>query len=282
MELKEAKFRWTLLTQKARRKHLHIPVRELQERDEWKALTQCTIEWCVMVHDAPGERSNADEAYDLQEAWQKALCGALHHDELNEALFYRWGQRELSELQVLYSDGWTEMSLEQAYLEIVEAMGLPQLQDEWDQAANIYRKLEAEEDRPQPHRPIYKPLARGGQVRKGLIAVETSYTQQKDYAALIATLKIDYANHSPAFPMYQWPRSRKCYLVLHLFSGRRRHGDFHDHLQRMAVGKDYDIRVFSMDLAVDEEYGDLWPTSTAWRKVRDGLRKGIFCCRAGR
>ena len=129
-ELKEAKFRWTLLTQKARRKHLHIPVRELQERDEWKALTQCTIEWCVMVHDAPGERSNADEAYDLQEAWQKALCGALHHDELNEALFYRWGQRELSELQVLYSDGWTEMSLEQAYLEIVEAMGLPQLQDE--------------------------------------------------------------------------------------------------------------------------------------------------------
>ena len=229
-----------------------------------------------MVHDAPGERSNADEAYDLQEAWQKALCGALHHDELNEALFYRWGQRELSELQVLYSDGWTEMSLEQAYLEIVEAMGLPQLQDEWDQAANIYRKLEAEEDRPQPHRPIYKPLARGGQVRKGLIAVETSYTQQKDYAALIATLKIDYANHSPAFPMYQWPRSRKCYLVLHLFSGRRRHGDFHDNLQRMAVGKDYDIRVFSMDLAVDEEYGDLWPTSTAWRKVRDGLRKGIF------
>ena len=31
-----------------------------------------------------------------------------------------------------------------------------------------------------------------------------------------------------------------------------------------------------MDLAVDKEYGDLWPTS---RKVRDGLRKGIFAAR---
>ena len=144
-------------------------------------------------------------------------------------------------------------------------------------AHNWYRHLTEDQDQPpQPHRPIYKPMHRGGRARRGLTVVENTYHEQERYEANFAVLKIDYANHAPMLPLYKWPGSRKCYLVLHLFSGRRREGDLHDHLQRMAQGKDYDIKVFSMDLAVDEHYGDLSPTSATWLKVKEGLTKGIF------
>ena len=151
------------------------------------------------------------------------------------------------------------------------------LDAKWDQAHNWYRHLTEDQDQPpQPHRPIYKPMERGGRARRGLTVVENTYHEQERYEANFAVLKIDYANHAPMLPLYKWPGSRKCYLVLHLFSGRRREGDLHDHLQRMAQGKDYDIKVFSMDLAVDEHYGDLSPTSATWLKVKEGLTKGIF------
>ncbi len=276
--LQDAAFKLRLLEQQAHRRHLHHPEAELRSYPEWESLSEATRRWCNLVYDAPGERSTDEEVYQLQALWHEALPVAqTTGNHPWEAIFYRWGRSDIAEFMTIYSDGWTEVALEKAFSEVADAMELPELEAKWDQAKSQYNRLVMEQDQPpQPHRPIYKPMTRGGHARRGLTAVENTYNEQEIYEANFALLKIDYTNHEPELPLYKWPGSRKCYLVLHLFSGRRREGDLHDHLQRMATGKDYDIKVYSMDLAVDDHYGDLSPTSEAWARVKEGLTKGIF------
>ena len=276
--LQDAALKLQLLEKKAQRRHLHRPEAELRGHSEWDQLSEMTKGWCEVAYDSPGNRSTADEVLGIQVVWNEVFQSVRDQEAHPwEAIFYKWGRSDLAELMATYSDGWTEMALEQAFSETVDAMEIAELDAEWDQAHNWYRHLTEDQDQPpQPHRPIYKPMERGGRARRGLTVVENTYHEQERYEANFAVLKIDYANHAPMLPLYKWPGSRKCYLVLHLFSGRRREGDLHDHLQRMAQGKDYDIKVFSMDLAVDEHYGDLSPTSATWLKVKEGLTKGIF------
>ena len=52
-------------------------------------------------------------------------------------------------------------------------------------------------------------------------------------------------------------RMRTCYILVHLFSGRRRTGDLQMYLEHLNSGKDYDIMVLSVDLAVDRTKCDL-------------------------
>ena len=56
------------------------------------------------------------------------------------------------------------------------------------------------------------------------------------------------------------------FLVVHLFSGRRRANDFHARLTGMVQGKPYDVHVLSLDTAIDKTSGNLASTSITWRK----------------
>ena len=45
------------------------------------------------------------------------------------------------------------------------------------------------------------------------------------------------------------------FLFVHLFSGRRRTGDFHMELQNFALQKNWRVVILSLDTAVSIEYG---------------------------
>lgn len=77
---------------------------------------------------------------------------------------------------------------------------------------------------PQPDRPIYKPLQRNGYVCRGLTSMENIYQEQEIYNTNLAILYMDYAMNNSEIPLYRWPGSRKCYLIVifsfsHLFIG---------------------------------------------------------------
>ena len=71
------------------------------------------------------------------------------------------------------------------------------------------------------------------------------------------------------FTAYVMPK----YIILRLFSGRRRHNDIQAQLEYGAAFSTYELIVISLDIAVDETFGDLSNNAivTHW----------AICCRSG-
>ena len=72
---------------------------------------------------------------------------------------------------------------------------------------------------------------------------------------------------------------RPTYLVIHLFSGRRRQNDVHWHLVHMARARGSDLKVLSMDTAVPAHYGDLTEASHSWQRLAQLYEQGLVAAR---
>ena len=72
---------------------------------------------------------------------------------------------------------------------------------------------------------------------------------------------------------------RPTYLVIHLFSGRRRQNDVHWHLVHMARARGLDLKVLSMDRAVPAHYGDLTEASHSWQRLAQLYEQGLVAAR---
>ena len=71
------------------------------------------------------------------------------------------------------------------------------------------------------------------------------------------------------------PGERPRLLVVHLFSGRRRVGDFHWHLQQMADAMGVTFVILSMDTAVSPFWGDLHRSSPSWQFLARCYQAGL-------
>ena len=69
-------------------------------------------------------------------------------------------------------------------------------------------------------------------------------------------------------PLLKGITEKPLFLVIHLFSGRRRDEDFHAHLQRLCQEAPFQLKVLSMDTAVSIEQGDLRCSGKPWSFLR--------------
>lgn len=65
-------------------------------------------------------------------------------------------------------------------------------------------------------------------------------------------------------PMIRDPSGGEAYIVVHLFSGRRRQGDFHSHLPKLCSSAPFAVSILSLDTAVSTETGNLAEGSPSW------------------
>ena len=72
---------------------------------------------------------------------------------------------------------------------------------------------------------------------------------------------------APGIPRLPGEYTQPTLLVVHLFSGRRRTGDLHWHLQRLAPALGVRFIILSMDTANSSWWGDLWHTSPPWQML---------------
>ena len=75
-------------------------------------------------------------------------------------------------------------------------------------------------------------------------------------------------------PIYMQVANKPCYLIVHLFSGRRRSLDYHDAVMRLAEGKSFEVRVISLDAAVHSTIGDLSSGKETWSNIEELARAG--------
>ena len=65
-------------------------------------------------------------------------------------------------------------------------------------------------------------------------------------------------------PRYKSLDDLPTFLVAHLFSGRRREGDFHHELCRFAADKNWRVVILSLDTAVSVDFGNLMRHTVSW------------------
>ena len=86
----------------------------------------------------------------------------------------------------------------------------------------------------------------------------------------------------PQLSIYKRIHQKPCFLILHMFSGRRRATDLHAALEELTHNKPFTVKVLSCDTAVDPEYGNLISTGSSWKNIEELLRTGCMTCTEAR
>ena len=132
------------------------------------------------------------------------------------------------------------------------------------------------QDPDQPHRPVRRgPTYRRGSTR----FVKESYQRYLNHDQWkegILGIKIPFFRGRKELPFYRQLQGRPIFLIIHLFSGRRRSDDFHEKLASMIRGRPYDVHILSLDTAICKTIGNLAQTSETWSRMGSLLEKGAI------
>ena len=76
-------------------------------------------------------------------------------------------------------------------------------------------------------------------------------------------------------PLCRHPHGGEVYIIVHLFSGRRRLGDFHSQLAQLCKEAPFYVKILSLDTAVSVDSGNLAEGSPSWKHIDRMFSKGM-------
>eukprot|EP00435_Cladocopium_sp_Y103_P009751 s4354_g2.t1 len=247
------------------------------QREQWSAeLAHCHA--CLVPCTLQGP--TLDDKENLGNQWLEILGdvpGDADSDQRCAFVFMTWGEQWLPELIADLLDGQAEQDIEDCYAEIVELFPRFQLLGRMThlEACLLHS---ATTPTPQAHRPLRSvtdparhPKRNSGPVQP----VDSLYHAQTSWHDGLRQGQFVDLPTTQSCPLYASVSEQPVFLIVHLFSGRRRHGDFHDHLQRLVQDMPFKAVVLSMDTAISSDFGDLSLTSSSWRHL-------LACYQAGR
>ena len=239
-----------------------------------------------------GQVSNEEQCVKLRNMWIDVLCELADYAEgYNEyivsVVFLEWGRNVLPSLYEDWADGEMENVVEEAFYKVAMDIELYHLESEEAQLQSrlhhaIHRRDEEDKIPEAPHRPArYGPAYKLGG-RKQITAMARRYRDQDGWHRSSSQWKWEREVRECPMPWLRQVKSRKCYLILHFFSGRRRKNDFHDAVNQLTANLPYDVVVLSLDTAVDGAYGDLASGGRTWQHLTDLIiRGGVAAALAG-
>ena len=235
------------------------------------ALSEATQKW---FHEYFPLGPSDSAKQDLVDTWIQILCIDFGDnnplwDNWLAFVFLAWGDHWLPEIIAEFLDGEAEQIVDELYADF--ATELPRYQ-----VLSRISFLESSlkhcvEAPPEPHRPavngglgalrhpkttsrVYQPVPRAYGCQEAWL----QHLRQCTFLDLPVT---------PFCPRYKSIQEQPVFLVVHLFSGRRREGDFHQALHQLAETSNWKVVILSLDTAVSTEYGNLMTGTTSWQTL---------------
>ena len=242
-----------------------------------RLLTHHTRRWCVR-HGLGHPSSDRDRlAIEIGDVWLAFLSEfpAEYHDWLSDE-FRKWGQDDLPLYIETLIDGVAEFVLDDAFADVVGQLPRYALHLQINAVrAALNRDLAHPPPVPVPHRALPTPhnLRAGGR-HNIQEPVPRLYADQEHWQQQLRQCRIVQETPMRPAPILHEPGSAPYVYIVHLFSGRRRVGDVHDHLHRL-LPADLGVRVLSMDTAVSMSLGDLSQSGQPWKHLVDLYRAGL-------
>lgn len=213
----------------------------------------------------------------LDERWIDTLEDmALHNAEFAMGAFLHWGGHDFKEVTAQWEDGQAEAIAEEHFYQF--ASQLPRFERE-ARILTLERLIKGTHDSPEerkPHRPVRRGNANQQERQETREMIPSLFLSQTDWQHELRQL--EWVNLMPEsqVPSIRELRAKPHFLVVHLFSGRRRRGDVHHRLQDWADRRDCNITVLSLDTANSLWYGNLHHESTTWTKLIDLYSQGCI------
>lgn len=224
-----------------------------------RALTQATLDWWESF------RRNRDdkEGLYLSEEWVRVLfeeCDDDFEKQVYDLIFRGWGENVLPTLVQGWEDGEAEGIAEAVYYKIVKEYRSFHLEAESGVQANRLRAFR------RPHRPakfghatVVKDDTKLDVLCVGIwmrmVGTRGVSGSNGTISARAGDADVERCN-TPPYVSGRAP-----------FSGRRRRHDFHDAIMELTKNLACDVKVISLDTAVDSHYGDLSSDSFSWAAV---------------
>lgn len=192
--------------------------------------------------------------------------------------FMKWGQVHLPDVVAEFVDGEAEKIADEAFYEISKDMPRCQMRDRIAFLNQCIVRAEHELMSDVQHRKPFDAAAavqtRGR--KDDPDAIFTNFQQQSAWQDEVRKIQWDILPKDAATPMTDGILAKPIFLVVHLFSGRRRLHDVHWHISKLAHERGIDVAVLSMDTAVSPFYGDLTASSVSWRQLAHLYEQGLI------
>lgn len=225
------------------------------------ALTVTTRKWSAAFCSR-----GSGEIPDVIDCWIRLLSVfGNDFDDWAAHIFIQWGQDILPDIIAEQMDGYVEEILDQKFAECAELFPRTELASRLAQLHQRYKGLQEAAEAPSvPHRPVRRGTANPRERQATQQKVPSAFYDQVEWQAAWRKLKWFDFMKKREIPMLPGDSGCPTFLVVHLFSGRRREGDFHCHMQRQAASLGVKFVILSMDTAISPTWGDLWHTSESW------------------
>lgn len=238
------------------------------------ALTAFTTKWADSCR-----RLGSRDADVLADGWIRMLdVYGRDFDEWAAFVFQQWGEHMLPDVVAQLLDGELEY-IDDQFAEIIDLFPRAERLRTLSRLRTCHAQLCQEVQQPDlPHRPVRRGTANERERNATRQRVPSSYHQQVHWQETLRAIQWEQMPSCDTLPTIPNPEigdHRPCLLAVHLFSGRRREGDLHWHLQKLSVGLGVRFVVLSMDTAVSPWYGDLWHSSPSWRKLEQCYALGL-------
>ena len=192
-----------------------------------------------------------------------------------ETVYISWGEHVLPDIIAEFVDGEAEMLVEQAFTDMIYDFPRMQILTEVTFLHQKMRRLETEQQTWFPHRPVRRGSANEKERIMSALQIPSLFQDQADWLQKIRKIKFDVIPEDHAIPATVDNISTKpVFLVVHLFSGRRRNTDIHACLEKFALQMGFHVQFLSLDTAVSTHFGNLQLGRCTWTHLASLYRAG--------
>ena len=232
-------------------------------------LTGLTKKWCR-------NWDSSKCSTELGDQWLAVLSQLPEdfHSWAEKTFNFTWGYKILPDLIADLVHGELEAILDEAFTSV--AWELPRYA--CMQRANWFAgRLEfaATPYTVEPHRPVHRGTANEVERIQSQQDVPRLFGQQDEWQNRLRKCRLDVLPEEINTPLLREPDPLPQFLIVHLFSGRRRATDCHAQLNRYAEKMRMRFVILSLDTAVSLHYGNLEYASTSWQQLEALYTQGL-------
>ena len=247
---------------------------EAAERSLREGLTQATKQWfarfCEVSYDLAVSGPLEDYWYDYLIQWPHDL-DSWYSDRL-----LAWGQADLPDIVAEFVDGEAEQFADNALYEVSRDMPRSQLRDRLSFLQGCVARGHEELAQDVAHRAVkHVDDSRSScYARRSIDTICTQFEGQTEWHDALRAIKWKTVPPDARTPLLKGVFAKPIFLVVHLFSGRRRQYDVHWHIAQISRQRGLEVAVLSMDTAVSAFYGDLSSQSHSWSQLEKLYQAG--------
>ena len=221
-----------------------------------------------------------DEEKDLlADAWVEVLCARCFTSEVDldpwlQMVFLLWGEHWMPDLLGSLEDGVAETDIDHLFADFASQLDRYRL---LARRAQLEYKLGLCEPTAPTAHPLNAPADRPKCLKansKVVQSVPRPFADQVLWQQRVRQMSFLDLPPTKACPRLLLPNGEEAFLVVHLFSGRKRPNDVHASLQEFATTCQLKLIALSLDTAVSSEFGDLALGSTSWQTLEQVYAAG--------